>query len=321
MAALLATRGVDISDAETVALEGLAVWRIFGDRRGEADALYVLALVEDQRSHWEAATKHYKEQLRIWREVGDDYGTARVLMVLGGMMYKHGDIAGARAAEQEAIAIFRTAGDRRREAFCLCQLAMFAAVEGSWVEAARGYRESLLAFIEVRDASFVLMALVGLAATAAELGRSDAAVRLLGATDGQLRRSDARLLASDLAKYVRTVGLCRQTLREEQFANACQFGQDLSRTEWIVMADEVVEAARDLALVRHDPSARVGSGLTTREHDVLRLLVEGRSNAQIADALFVGVGTVKTHVANILAKLGVPTRAAAATRAVRQGLI
>ena len=61
--------------------------------------------------------------------------------------------------------------------------------------------------------------------------------------------------------------------------------------------------------------------LTARERDVLRLLVEGRSNAEIAAALFVGAGTVKTHVANILAKLGVPTRAAAATHAVRHGLV
>jgi DNA-binding NarL/FixJ family response regulator len=73
---------------------------------------------------------------------------------------------------------------------------------------------------------------------------------------------------------------------------------------------------------RGSTSATRGSGeLTPRERDVLRLLVEGRSNAEIAAALFVGAGTVKTHVANILAKLGTPTRAAAATHAVRHGLI
>jgi DNA-binding NarL/FixJ family response regulator len=53
---------------------------------------------------------------------------------------------------------------------------------------------------------------------------------------------------------------------------------------------------------------------------VLRLLVEGRSNAEIA-ALFVGVSTAHAHVASILAKRGVPTRAAAAAYAVRHGLV
>jgi DNA-binding NarL/FixJ family response regulator len=68
------------------------------------------------------------------------------------------------------------------------------------------------------------------------------------------------------------------------------------------------------------PSTSVGA-LTARERDVLRLLVDGRSNAEIAVALFVSAGTVKTHVSNILAKLGTPTRAAAATHAVRHGLV
>ena len=54
---------------------------------------------------------------------------------------------------------------------------------------------------------------------------------------------------------------------------------------------------------------------------MLRLLVEGRANAEIADALFIGVRTARMHVASILAKLGVPTRTAAAALAIRHGLV
>jgi DNA-binding NarL/FixJ family response regulator len=61
--------------------------------------------------------------------------------------------------------------------------------------------------------------------------------------------------------------------------------------------------------------------LTERELEILELIVAGCSNAQIAENLFVTVGTVKTHVRNILNKLGVGDRTQAAVRALRSGLI
>jgi NarL family two-component system response regulator LiaR len=61
--------------------------------------------------------------------------------------------------------------------------------------------------------------------------------------------------------------------------------------------------------------------LTEREIEVLRLLAEGQSNKEIARTLTIGEKTVKTHVSNILAKLGVPSRTHAALYAVRIGLV
>lgn len=61
--------------------------------------------------------------------------------------------------------------------------------------------------------------------------------------------------------------------------------------------------------------------LTSRETEVLRLLAEGRANKEIASGLNVSETTVKTHVSNILMKLGVPSRTQAALYAVRIGLI
>lgn len=61
--------------------------------------------------------------------------------------------------------------------------------------------------------------------------------------------------------------------------------------------------------------------LTTRELDVLRLIVDGCSNAQIAEQLYITVGTVKTHVRNILNKLSVSDRTQVAVRALRAGLV
>lgn len=70
--------------------------------------------------------------------------------------------------------------------------------------------------------------------------------------------------------------------------------------------------------VAHDPH---GANLSPRELDVLRLLVEGRSDREIAEALFISPRTVMRHVTGILTKLDVPSRTAAATRAIREGIV
>ncbi|KEO82164.1 response regulator [Tumebacillus flagellatus] len=61
--------------------------------------------------------------------------------------------------------------------------------------------------------------------------------------------------------------------------------------------------------------------LTEREMDVLRLIGRGMTNQQIGETLYIGIKTVKTHVSNILAKLGVEDRTQAAILAIRNGWV
>jgi DNA-binding NarL/FixJ family response regulator len=63
------------------------------------------------------------------------------------------------------------------------------------------------------------------------------------------------------------------------------------------------------------------ANLTDREAEVLRLIAQGRSNAEIAAELFLGVETVKTHVRNVLAKLGARDRVQAVITAYESGFI
>jgi DNA-binding NarL/FixJ family response regulator len=113
-------------------------------------------------------------------------------------------------------------------------------------------------------------------------------------------------------------------------------------------ADELVGAIRNVAdghallapkmtrsLIQRFTSERVRSSepqptpapepgldeLTDRERDVLVLIAEGKSNAEIAEELVVGTATVKTHVSRILTKLGLRDRVQAVVLAYRSGLV
>ncbi len=77
-------------------------------------------------------------------------------------------------------------------------------------------------------------------------------------------------------------------------------------------------AARLMREMRHPESPEP---LTERETEVLTLLARGRANKEIARDLHIGEKTVKTHVSNILGKLGVQSRTQAALHAVQTGLV
>ncbi len=79
------------------------------------------------------------------------------------------------------------------------------------------------------------------------------------------------------------------------------------------------EAAQ--ALVRVKTQAAEVNELTEREHEVLKLMVDGMDNAEIAETLVVSLSTVKYHISNILSKLGVENRVAAVTTAIHNHLV
>jgi NarL family two-component system response regulator LiaR len=83
------------------------------------------------------------------------------------------------------------------------------------------------------------------------------------------------------------------------------------------LAPEAAQALAEAATHPKDP----GYDLTDREREVLDLIVAGKSNAEIADALAVSLSTARFHVSTILSKLGATNRAEAAALAVRHQLV
>ncbi|TKD69260.1 response regulator [Pseudalkalibacillus hwajinpoensis] len=90
-----------------------------------------------------------------------------------------------------------------------------------------------------------------------------------------------------------------------------------------VLEESVIEqkvAQRMMNQLRTKQKSALHDGLTKREKEVLLLIGQGKTNSQIAEELFIGLKTVKTHVSNILGKLDVQDRTQAAVYAIRNGL-
>lgn len=111
--------------------------------------------------------------------------------------------------------------------------------------------------------------------------------------------------------------------------------KDASRREVVLAIRQVLDGESPLdsklsaQLIRRlagqtpakDRAVRTTDDLTPRELEVLRLVAEGKTNAEIGQALYVSAGTVKVHVERIIDKLGVSDRTHAAVRAVELGYL
>jgi len=161
-------------------------------------------------------------------------------------------------------------------------------------------------------------AAVGLAGVMLAIGQPSHGATLLGAVEAaRLANGLVRQLYSLHMRPIREQ--VRAQLGEDGFERAMEAGRTMSLDEVVTEARRLVEDHGTAAL---EPVATAeASRFTPRETDVLRLLVTGRSDRDIADALFIDPRTVQTHVSNLLAKLEVSNRAEAAAVAVRRGLV
>ncbi|GAA4971785.1 response regulator transcription factor [Actinoplanes utahensis] len=110
-------------------------------------------------------------------------------------------------------------------------------------------------------------------------------------------------------------GFLLKRARPEQFAEAVRV---VARGDSLLFPS----AVRRLAAAYGPPDGRIATArLTAREAEVLTLMAEGLSNTEIAARLVLGVETVKTHVRNVLDKLGVRDRTQAVVTAYRSGFV
>jgi DNA-binding CsgD family transcriptional regulator len=152
-------------------------------------------------------------------------------------------------------------------------------------------------------------------------GERDASARFLSAAN-VLRDAVGHVFAlPERAAFERTERSLRDALNPDDYARAYQTGADQPLDT--VLDEASAFLTRICSVDDPPPAVRAAQpfGLTARELDVLRLLVQGKSDREIAELLFIGTRTVETHVSNLIAKLGVPNRTEATARALQTGLV
>ena len=313
-AGLLARAQGDHASAAALEEESLVVARETDDVRAIADALHSLGQVAVSQGDYGRAAALYEEALELYRGLGG--GLAAFAMVnLGVATAQRGDPRRAGELLEAGLAEHRARGNTWGAGFALRALGDLARGQGNWAAAAERFRECVALWGEHGFPRGIAYGLVGLASVAAAWGQPAGAARLLGATETLRERFGLALWATERAAYESAVAAARAALGEADFEAALGAGRAMTLSQAVGEAQAIITAPAGSEPAKTADRPAGGSGLTAREQEVLTLIAAGRTDRQIAEALFLSPRTVHHHVANLLAKLGVETRTEAAAQA------
>ena len=158
--------------------------------------------------------------------------------------------------------------------------------------------------------------LIGLGALAADAGRLTRGARLWGAADAMTEAYGTHLTQAGraLLDYEGRIGTARERVDERSWVVAWAEGRRMT-------VDQAIGYALDEPAAQVSPMDGHPAGLTDREVDVLRLVAQGLTSADVGQRLFLSSRTVEWHLSSIYTKLDARSRTEAARFAVDHGLV
>lgn len=283
-----------------------------------ARATFGLADVADNQERVEEAVALFEAAAPILREAGDWSWLSVTLAGLGVQQHRQGRRDDAEQTFAEALTVARSSGFTWGEASSLYSHGRAARDNGELQRADSMLRESLTLWWRLGDRWRVMRALIDLADVAAEMGFEERAATLLGAAAALHEPIGSPIPASYEASRQHALTRARSNLSERAFSAAWDTGSALS---WDAVFAVATTPPADDAPTTVAASGAESITLTAREREVLPLLVAGLTDRQIADALYISHRTAQGHVANIMGKLNVTSRTAAASAALMAGLV
>jgi non-specific serine/threonine protein kinase len=316
---LLATAQAD-NDRATSALDaGFAVAQASGDEATMANIRLIRGDMAADAGDFEAALAELQEAGVFYNELGESAWLVQIGMSLGVAAAGLGDDDAAEAHFVAALANARANDEDWGEAVVLALVGRLHGDRRQFDEAAACFRP---AFAVLRDLDCVydlrrFMPDVANAATAR--GEANRAARLLGAVAAADAHFGFRPTPVERDRLERARAATQAILGNETLATAWEAGQGMSWSDLVAETVRLVaEPNESAALVPTDrATSERGAMLSPRERDVLRLIVAGRTDREIAAELSLSYRTVTSYVHNLLTKLDVSSRTAAAAYAIR----
>jgi len=301
--------------------ESLKIASALGDLRTAAIASAELASIAMNRGQDDQAARLIAAAAARYEDLGDRTGVGFTHFYRGILVHRRGDLDGAAADFAAALTCFHETGDAYGRAIALELRGFLLTDRGEHGAAAASLRESLATWREVGTKEGLVDWLALTASLAAAAGKPDQSARWFGAVEARAEVVGFAWPQPEQARFGRIAGDVRSALGDAAFDTAWAAGRTLPFERAIADAEAMLAATATPVSVGSSDHPATRSELTPRELDVLRLLVAGRSNPEIAQALFVTRRTVTTHLTSIFAKLGVATRTEAAAHVHRHGPI